>query len=234
MTIKEMHYDFKTKLNKIDSSGNRNLTVPEIDHLLNLALELFVENIAFPRKSGLNIKGFEKGTRNIEEIRPLVKTTSFTKSGDYFLIPDSYWFYVKSEAICSKSNCSNISITPTVRQHDDDFQNDVFNKSSFEWRELNITFDQNGIKPYINDFSVDTLNVTFIEKHPYLHNAEDYTGGTYTKLDGTILTGTQDCLLIDSTHKYIVDIAVLIASQNLNSTNLQTDMLRTNLNILNS
>jgi hypothetical protein len=234
MNVKEMHYDFKAKINKLDSNGNRNFIIPEIDHLLNLALELFVENVAFPRKSDVNFKGFEKGTRNIEEIRTLVTNLRFNKDGEYFLIPDSYWFYVKSEALCSKGACSSISITPTVRQHDDVFQGNSFNKSSFEWRELNITFDQNGIKPYIEDFVVDSLDVTFIKKHPYLHNAGDYRGGTYTKLDSIVLTGTQDCLLIDSTHKYIVDLAVLLASQNLSSTNLQTDMLRTNLNVLNS
>jgi len=31
MTVKDMHYDFKKKLNKVDSQQNRNLLIPEID-----------------------------------------------------------------------------------------------------------------------------------------------------------------------------------------------------------
>ena len=37
MNISEMHYDFKKKLNKVDSEQNRNLLVPEIDWALNEA-----------------------------------------------------------------------------------------------------------------------------------------------------------------------------------------------------
>jgi hypothetical protein len=39
MTAREMHYDFKQKLNKIDSQKHRNLKVPEIDWKLNEAQE---------------------------------------------------------------------------------------------------------------------------------------------------------------------------------------------------
>ena len=233
MSIEEMHYDFKSKFNKIDSQGNRNLIIPEIDSVLNSALEIFVENVAFPRKSDVNIKGFEKNTRNTEEIRPLVTTARFTKSGDYFLIPANYWYYVKSEASCTKGACTNKICSTIVRQHDDSF-NTTFNKSSFEWREINITFDLNGIKTYSEGFTVDTLDVTYLKKHLFIHNAAGYNGNTYTRLNGTVLTGTQDCLLPENTHKYIVDIAVQLTSINLNSGNPQVDNLRTNLNILNS
>jgi hypothetical protein len=50
MTIKEMHYDFKRKFNKVDSQKNRNILVPEIDLYLNEAEEIFVKLIAEPRK----------------------------------------------------------------------------------------------------------------------------------------------------------------------------------------
>ena len=41
MTVQEMHYDFKMKLNKIDSEQYRNLRVPEIDWLLNEILQIY-------------------------------------------------------------------------------------------------------------------------------------------------------------------------------------------------
>ena len=48
MTIQEMHYDFKMKLNKIDSEQYRNLRIPEIDWKLNEALEIFIKINAEP------------------------------------------------------------------------------------------------------------------------------------------------------------------------------------------
>ncbi len=57
MNIKEMHYDFKQKLNKIDSQQYRNLRVPEIDWKINEAYEVFVKSIAEPRVN--NHLGFD-------------------------------------------------------------------------------------------------------------------------------------------------------------------------------
>lgn len=225
-----MHYDFKVKINKVDSQSNRNLIIPEIDHLLNLALEIFVEAVAFPRKRDL--KGFEKNTWTTESIRALVTNQDFVKNQDYFLIPNDYWYYIKSNALATKGECSNVSLSVNIRQHDDSFKSSPFDKSSFEWREVNATFDENGIKVYSEDFTVDKLNVTYIKKHPYIHNANDYTNNSYVNLKGNLLTGTQDCILQESKHKDIVDIAVLLFSINLTN-DIQSNLLRTNLNILN-
>ena len=64
MNISEMHYDFKKKLNKVDSEQNRNLLVPEIDWALNEAQELFIKWISEPRQR--SYLGFEKSQRRIE------------------------------------------------------------------------------------------------------------------------------------------------------------------------
>jgi hypothetical protein len=54
MTTKEMHYDFKRKLIKVDSQNNRNFLVPGKLTLLNEAEEIFIKLIAEPRtKSNL-------------------------------------------------------------------------------------------------------------------------------------------------------------------------------------
>ena len=51
MSVKDMHYDFKTKLNKLDSNLYRNLQIPEIDRKLNEAMFIFIKSIAEPRAS---------------------------------------------------------------------------------------------------------------------------------------------------------------------------------------
>ena len=61
MSIKRMHYDLKVKLNKVDSQQYRNLLIPEIDWALNEAQNIFIKNIAEPRKMQQMFDfGFEK------------------------------------------------------------------------------------------------------------------------------------------------------------------------------
>ena len=71
MTIEEQHYDFKMKLNKIDSQQYRNLIIPQIDWLLNEAQELFCMVWPFqpPR---MHQYGYEIGTRTLMDIRTVV------------------------------------------------------------------------------------------------------------------------------------------------------------------
>ena len=45
MLIEDMHYDFKQKINKIDSQKYRNLRIPEIDWKLNEAQEIFIKTV---------------------------------------------------------------------------------------------------------------------------------------------------------------------------------------------
>ena len=73
MNIREMHYDFKQKLNKIDSEQYRNLKVPEIDWKLNEAIDLFLKIVAQP-KIKVNL-GFEISSRITDDIRSLVVDT---------------------------------------------------------------------------------------------------------------------------------------------------------------
>ena len=70
MTVKEMQYDIKFKLNKVDSQQYRNLRIPELDWVINEAYEIFVKSIAEPRTS--NYLGFETSQRTIDDIRTIV------------------------------------------------------------------------------------------------------------------------------------------------------------------
>ena len=94
MTVQEMHYDFKMKLNKIDSQQYRNLRIQEIDWLLNEAQELFVKKVAFPRL--YQITGFETSQRNIDDIITLViEDKEINVVNDYVALPDEYMFFVR-------------------------------------------------------------------------------------------------------------------------------------------
>lgn len=225
MISREMHYDFKQKLNKIDSQKYRNLLVPEIDWKLNEAQEVFVKSIAEPRFA--KAIGFETSQRTISDIRTLVvdqnqkdntciKPTLYDTDKYLAQLPDEFWFHVKSSGIASKGNCTGKKMTTRVVQHDDENELSPFDRSSFDWREVNIQFNKDGIVIFTDgQFVMDWLCLSYIKVPRRIHNAQDYQGGSYKTLDGILLTGSQDCELPTQTHREIVDLAVLITTGDL-------------------
>jgi hypothetical protein len=226
-----MHYDFKTKLNKIDSQQFRNLRIPEIDWKLNEAQELFVKMVAKPRLR--NNLGFETSQRTIDDIRTVVvKGYSSTVINNLGVLPSDYWYFLKGSTLMNKGGCINFPSTIKVRQHDDEFENSPFDCSSFEWREVNALFYKDGLKLHDDGtFSNKIFQMDYIKKLEYIHNAEDWRGGTYNLPSGVTLTGKKDCVLPETTHKEIVDIAVLLATGELQLPDFQAKQAKVNLNI---
>ena len=229
MNIKEMHYDFKIKRNKIDSQQYRNLLVPEIDWLLNSAIEVFVKMTMNPRYNP--IPGFEKTQRDRDDLKNLVINNyiinhSSSNNNEYvYELPSDYIFYISANISMYKEYCGIKQGRAMVRQHDDEFQLSPFDKSSYEWGEVNVVFNNQGIKAFAdNSFDLRELKLNYLQQHPYIHNAEDFTNNTYTTLEGLVLTGTQDCILSEHTHSEIVDVAVLLATQNLQIPDYQVIM----------
>ena len=225
MTAREMHYDFKQKLNKIDSQAFRNLIVPEIDWKLNEAQEIFVKIVAEPRLSSQY--GFEVNQRTIDDIRTIVINQSFSRgtcltptvfdNSSYLIaLPTDYWFRVKAKVYATKGNCVNKSLKAVLVQHDDEDEESPFDRSNFEWRICNYRFIKEGIRAFTDStFTINKFCLDYLRKPQMIHNAQDYVGGTYNTLSGVALTGTQPCELPEMVHKEIVDLAVLIAAGDL-------------------
>ena len=226
MTIEDMHADFKRKLNKLDSQQYRNLNIPEIDRILNEAQELFVKKITKPR--GKSYMGFEINQRSTDDIKTLVvEGESLVVSGNLqvtsrtFPLPDNYWYFVNATAIATKGECTK-HIRVHIRQHDDKFMDSPFDKSSFDWEEVNAVFNQDGILVFFDeDFDVRELKLTYIKRLSYIHNGKGYNETTgYKNADGTYVDGmvdnditpttafTRNSELPSHTHNEIVDIAV--------------------------
>lgn len=225
MNIREMHYDFKMKLNKIDSQKYRNLLVPEIDWKLNEAQEAYIKIIAEPRlKNGF---GFEINQRSIDDLRTLVVNQTLENSSclvatkyddESYLVqlPTDYMFYVSSEVVGSKGSCTGKKLSSILRQHDDKFKNSPFDNSSFEWREANIRFFEDGIRIFTDGtFTVSNLCLNYIRKPLRLSNALSAYNQEYRDLSGNLLTTNQDSELPAHTHSEIVDLAVLITTGDL-------------------
>lgn len=236
MDIKAMHYNIRRKLNKVDSEQFRNLLIPEIDQVLNEAVDIFIGIVASPRyRTQL---GFEKTQRSIDDIMPLVKSehnedNHYDVANDMVSLPEDYRHYVSSYVLVSKGNCQ-AKIDTTIIQHDDNAENNSNHKSSFEWRKINAEFNANGVKFY-NDgsFQINKFCISYIRKPEFIHNAEDFSDTGYTLPSGTVLSGTKNCELPDHTHGEVVDIAVMLLSGELQNPGVQFHMSKLKLNQLN-
>lgn len=226
MDVRGMHYDFKRKLNRLDSQKNRNLLIPEIDWILTEAQEVFIKAIAVPRyRQGL---GFEINQRSIDDIKTIVKKQFFENNEcivavriDDFTykvaLPTDYSYKTSARVIATKSTCTNIILKARSVQDDDLTQETSFSKPSFEWRETNIMFSSDGILIKSDGSFVPThLCLNYIKKAPRIHNAQDTATHQYYLPDKTtLLTGSQNCVLPAHTHSEIVDIAVLLATTDM-------------------
>lgn len=249
MTVQEMHYDFKMKLNKIDSEQYRNLLVPEVDWLLNEAQEFFIKSVAFPRVP--NHLGFETTQRTIDDIRSIVienevlridtDSSDSNPTGSYgkqkvFTLPNNYLFFISAKVRVTKPQCGSKEVQLLIKQHDDKFEESPFDNSSFEWGDINATFDSKGLRVYSDGtFDIENVKLNYIKQPAYIHNAADFKPSKSYKIssEGITLTDRQNCELPIQTHREIVDIAVMLASSNLDMQNFQIKQAKLNLNQLN-
>lgn len=239
MNPREMHYDFKQKLNRIDSQKFRDLKVPEIDWKLNEAQEVFVKIIAEPRFK--KEYGFESNTRTINDIRTIVVdqtpvtgivATLFDSKSYIVALPTDYWYLIGCKVLATKGNCTNVQLKTTEAEHDDETELSVFDRSSFEWRKTNIRFNKDGLRVFTDGtFIVNKVLFEYIKTLSLIHNAQDYPGGTYNTLGGVALTGTAPCILPIGTHREIVDLAVLITAGDLSLPDYQLKYNKTKITV---
>lgn len=221
--IREMHYDFKQKLNKVDSQKYRNILVPEIDWKLNEAADFLIRMVAFPRYN--NVAGFEITQRVKDDLSALVVRQ--TKDDNTGLVPTklsskvykitkptNYNYYIESRVHATKGSCKGI-LVGLSKVHGNRDNESSFDSSSFEWENANLFFVGNDIHIHTDEtFEPTLMCLTYYKKLPYMHNARDYKGGQYLMPDGvTTLTGYQNCEL--KCQRDIVDLAVLLTTGDL-------------------
>jgi hypothetical protein len=232
MTIQQMEYELKLRLNKVDSEQYTNLLIPQLDLVLNEALMLFIKLQAQPYT--LSPFGFEKSQRSIDNIRPLVVNAEKLTSveDDIYTLPANYLHYISSKIKMKKGICEDYSRTVKVIQHDDEDENSPFDRSSFSWRHINIRFFNKGIKVFIHNFLVNEFLLDYIKQPLFIHNARGFSETEGYKLPGNdiALKGTQDCELAADTHYEILDLATLIATKNIQIPDYQTKLHKIQLN----
>jgi hypothetical protein len=221
MLVQDMHYDLKMKFNKVDSQKNRNLRVQEIDWLLNEAEQIFVKLVAYPRM--FTHLGFEVNQRSIEDIRNIIEKEIITPTDLVVSFPQNYEYFLKGQALISKGKCFKKKASFIPIQYDD-AESSTFHSSSFEWREIIGRFNSQGIKLLVEDFQVDSFTLFYLRKRNYICYPGGLASGSYTLPSGIILSENQSCELADITHTEIVDIAVMLAAGQIQTSDFQIKM----------
>ena len=133
----------------------------------------------------------------------------------------------------TKGECKNVIGRVHIRQHDDMFEESSLYKSSFQWRHVNALFYNEGLKFFTDgSFTLNSVCINYIRKMVYMHNAEDFRVGGYRLPNGELLTGYVNCELPIPTHSEIVDIAVMLASGSIQTSNYQHLLGKLNFNQL--
>jgi hypothetical protein len=133
MTVENMQYDFRQKLNAVDSNRYRGFQLPEIDWKLNTALRLLVTKTASPKFE--TQVGFEFNQRNVDDLRALFKRVTIPVTDNNATLPSDYLRITSAFATASKGDCEK-KLRIWFAQKDDIWETDPFAQSSFEWEEL--------------------------------------------------------------------------------------------------
>jgi hypothetical protein len=233
MDIAEMHLEFKIFRDAVDSNAYPEMLDEEIDVYLNEAMDRVVK-LRYG-KNNLYRKGFEEIQKRTDDLKELVVSrfsnlslvSQYTSVGKNVFRADlspgglyndaaqtssateEYMFYIKAQVNTTSTNCPNGKYSSLdLMQHDDllSIANDPFNKPStgnpkgfFEEGDLFIWTTDDG--------TLTKFLVTFIKKP--------------IRMDLSIPTS---CELSEHLHKEIVQTAVDISLENLQSPRVQTNI----------
>lgn len=221
MTIDEMHYLIGLRLQTINSASNLQFLSEEKDMFLNLAIEKFIKTRMNPL-SNAKQQGFEDSQKRTDDLRGLVIRTSPIASASApgtpvttiphskkFILPDNYMFYVYSQSHIARTGVTTgqwVKNTVITHAELDKFIMNAYNVPII--REPRLLFYGNNEIVVIHD-NKDTLNaVEFI----------------YIKQPARVrsIPDKVDCDLPEHTHREIVDMAVGMIIETIESPRIQT------------
>jgi hypothetical protein len=218
MTIQEMHYDFKIKVDRVDSNNHRDFNQGQIDWFLNEAQNLMIRN----RFTGNNPRrvSFEQDQKRIDDLKsihvkyPVQPIVTMTDHGDMYelFLSDllyEYWFLTRAEVGVLNNECTNyISLRPIQTDDLNETLKDPFNKPSTDSVPFNFGKSSEGegssIFVYPGDLNLYGCKIEYIKKPVRM------SIGNYTYLDGQPSV-TTNCELSEHLHPEIVDTAVALA-----------------------
>jgi hypothetical protein len=231
MNIQTMHIEFKAGLDKSESLSYPDFRPEQIDLFLNKA----IEDIVKQRFTGNNPKkeSVEETQKRRDDLRTL--TTNFTSSafintadnkpnGSFIKLPSDYWFTLEEEVSASYLDCHNniinnqrISVRPSTHDRYNKIKYDPFNKPN----KIEIISLPFGYPTGVLGLATDRFNELITDSTTTL-NA--YYLRYIKKPQEVSLINSIDCDLSEHMHREVIDYAVNLALENIESPRYQTQI----------
>ncbi len=233
MTIAEMHNEFRQAGDRLDSSSIPDMLPEQVDYLLNEAIVRYTKT----RYSGNNDfkMGFEEIQKRTEDLKNLVVTefpaistittevntfkadlsTLYTDEALTTLSTKKYWFFTNSRARVVKTGCTSTYVSVVLYRHND-LENTMLDPFKRPIIDEVVGYFESG-NLYIvtsSGTTIDRVKLSYIKKP-----IEVRYGSVYPTPVSNI-----DCDLSEHTHKEIIQLAVVIALENIESKRLETAM----------
>jgi hypothetical protein len=228
MNIQEMHYEFKVRVNRIDTQHYQDLPPHNIDNLLNNAINHFVEHYAYANKLP-----FEVTQSRIDMLsnlvigqpeQPVLTPTRVSANSFEVKFSDLVYPYAHLVRAAVNSNCGVVNIKLIPMEFLNRMLNDAMQRPSYRWRRLlgtiRKTSNAENASMYIYTEPAFELNNVMLEyiKQPKKvffggYNTVEYDACIARGLGGcdilyNVNTPPVDCDIADMYHSLIVDIAV--------------------------
>lgn len=226
MTVSQMHTEFKLRLDKIDASLLPNILTSEIDLVLNQAQDRFVKQ----RYSKTNAKheSFEETQKRTDDLKKLVRTVTLIPSANavdnidsnaqFTILPVDYWFIVQERANVTYEDCKGDDVTEDVEirpiEHNEFSKviKDPFKKPNTS-KVLRLMENGRIELVHASNVTLNSYKLRYIKEPVRIS-----------------LSASIDCELSAHTHTEIVDMAVQIALEYVESKRQPTfnNILNTN------
>lgn len=230
MTIQEMHIEYKERLDKSSSSSFPELLVEHQDLFLNNAIQNFVK-LRYGRNN-IYKAGVEEIQKRTDDLRTLVVTnypqittvttetntvkasltTLYSDEALTTLTTDKYWFFLNGRSRTVKFGCLSQYHSIRIYNHDDinSILKNPFKKPRFD--EI-VGYFEKGDLYLVTDgtFTIDKAKITYIKKPAVVKY-----GSLYPTPSANV-----DCDLPEHTHTEIINLAVLLTLENLESIRTQ-------------
>lgn len=218
MTIQDMHISLNIEVDKTLDFEYPYMSPEQIDYWLNKAQDRFIKDRAYPQNP--NSKGFEETQLRIEDLRTIIKESGQltpVSSGTTYIttLPNDYQYLVRHRCITSDTTCGVKNVGGDLTRQE--FINNMI-KDPF-WRP---TADEPWYYFLGNSIVYETLGTFIVQK----------TNLTYIKEAAKMTLGSQyiapttdiDCELPEQSHQDVINIAISMILENIESQRYQTNL----------
>lgn len=218
MTIAQLHIAFDVELDKTLDFEYPYILAEQKDYWLNKAQDRFIKQRAFG--NNLYRTTFEETEKSIDDLRAIVVESTISTtltSGLYTAILPVDYMYLVRHRCTTTSECASNNLVSGIQVRNDEINNylkDPFRKPIADEPLYYIQGNTINYEVPDADFTISNARITYIRRP-----AEMRLGTAYV-----VPTTDVQCELADSTHREILDIAIAMILENIESPRYQTNL----------